>query len=197
MEKQERIDGQLQPPEVIAVSYRAHPHSVLMHWLQGARRAQSALYVEGSNDGKMLVHPTGLVGRLRKVVALDPDGSEAHAAGRYSIKELGLRETVERTLRDWKAAQKKGTLHARYAGTQKLGPAGDRPCYTLVRTLPEPDDEGLTEVTAYIDVETWFQVGTVLRGQGDSLLGQYTYRDIQLNPEFGLDTFTPAALRNP
>jgi hypothetical protein len=194
LEKQERIDGKLQPPEVVAVSYRARPHSVLLRWLQGARRAQSVLYVEGANGGKMLVHPTGVLGRFEKVVALDPEGPQAHHSGRYTIKQFGLRETLERTLHDWKAAREEGALHAEYAGTQKVAPAGDRPCYTLVRTLPEPDEEGVTEVTVYIDEETWFQVGTVLRGQGGNLLGTYTYRDIHLNPEFGPDQFTPAAL---
>jgi hypothetical protein len=49
-------------------------------------------------------------------------------------------------------------------------------------------------VTAFIDKETRFQVGTLLRGPGEVLLGQYAYRDIQLNPSFPPDQFEPAAL---
>ena len=49
-------------------------------------------------------------------------------------------------------------------------------------------------MTVYLDKETWFQVGTVQRGQGDSLIGQYLYRDIQINPTFQADQFEPAAL---
>jgi outer membrane lipoprotein-sorting protein len=49
-------------------------------------------------------------------------------------------------------------------------------------------------VTIYLDKETWFQVGTVQRGQGDSLIGQYMYRDIQRNPTFPPDQFAPVAL---
>jgi hypothetical protein len=193
MEKQERLDGTLQPPEVIEVCFRARPYSVFMHWLQGAGRAASALYVAGENEGKMLVHPSGLAGRLVSVKAVDPEGPEARAGGRYPITEFGLRKTLQRTLKDWRAAKDKGTLRVEYLGVEKVRTVGDRPCYTL-RRHQEPDADGVTEVTVYLDKETWFQVGTVQRGQGDSLIGQYLYRDIQLNPTFAPDQFAPAAL---
>ncbi len=110
MHKQERIKGELHPVEVIDASFRAHPYSVFMHWGKGAGRAASALYVEGENGGKMLVRPTGLAGKLFSVKSVDPNGPEARAGGRYTITEFGLKKTLERTLRDWKAAKEKGTL---------------------------------------------------------------------------------------
>ncbi len=192
-QKQERINGQLGPLEVIQVAFRAHPYSVFMKWLQGARKAQSVLYVEGENNDKMLVHPTGLVGRLITDVARDPDGPEARQEGFYSIREFGLRKTLERTLRDWRAAKDQGTLKVEYLGVRKVGATGNRPCYTLHRTQ-EPDARGVTDVTVYIDTETWFQVGTVLKGNQGELIGEYMYRDIQLNPEFSADQFKPSAL---
>ena len=60
MEKQERIDGRLQPREVVEVYFRTKPYSVFMRWLNGARLAKSVLYVEGENGGQMLAHPAGL-----------------------------------------------------------------------------------------------------------------------------------------
>jgi hypothetical protein len=192
-QKQERIHGQLGPLEVIPVAFRASPYSVFMKWLQGARKAQSVLYVEGENDDRMLVHPTGLVGRFVNVVARDPEGAEAREEGFYSIREFGLRKTLERTLKDWKAAKENGTFKAEYLGVQKVRAAGDRSCYTLHRTQ-EPDARGVTDVTVYIDTETWFQVGTVLEGGHGELIGEYMYRDIQLNPNFKPDRFKPAAL---
>jgi hypothetical protein len=164
-----------------------------MRWLKGAGRAATALYVAGANDDKMLVHPTGLAGALVKVTAVDPEGAEARQSGRYSIKEFGLKKTVERTLKDWKAAKEKGTLKVEYRGVEKLHAVGDRPCYTLRRTQ-DPDELGTTEVTIYLDTETWFQVGTLQRGRDGRLIGEYFYRDIQLNPTFPADQFTRAAL---
>src|SRR6266849_3317216 len=99
-QKQERIDGKLQPSEEIEVFFRAKPFSVFMHWVRGAKRAASVLYVEGENEDKMLVRPTGLAGAFVKVAARDPEGDEARQAGRYTIKQFGLNKTLQRTLTD-------------------------------------------------------------------------------------------------
>jgi len=193
LNKQERIDGKLDPPEEIEIWYRAQPRSVFMHWLQGARGADSVLYVEGENGAKILVHPSGLVGRIVKEVAIAPDSPEAHQAGRYSIKDFGLREGLARTVRQWKAACMKGELQVEYLGVKKVPETGDRPYYVLRRTFPKPQD-GVTQATVFIDQQTWFPVGTVLRGEGGILIGEYIYTDIQLNPHFKPNQFEPSAL---
>src|SRR5436190_8787465 len=64
MQKQESINGRLRPHEVIEVAFRERPHSVFMRWLEGAGRAERALYVEGENNGKLLARPkSGLARR--------------------------------------------------------------------------------------------------------------------------------------
>src|SRR5262249_49173793 len=91
MQKQERIGGKLQRTEVIDVAFRDKPHSVLLRWVEGARLAAASLYVEGENDGKMLVRPAGLLlGGL--IVERDPDGEQAKQSGRYSMREFGLKK---------------------------------------------------------------------------------------------------------
>ena len=73
--------------------------------------------------------------------------------------------------------------------------AGDRVCYTLRRDqYPKPEEDGVTELTIYIDKETYLQVGAVLKGEGGKLIASYYFRDIKLNPEFKADQFTRAAL---
>ena len=104
-QKQERIDGKLMPSEETEVYYREKPYSVYMHWLRGQRRADSVIYVEGENDDKMLVHPAGVAGALVKVVTRDVDGPDAKQAGRYTLKQLGMKQGMERSLKDWKAAR--------------------------------------------------------------------------------------------
>jgi hypothetical protein len=193
-QKQERVEGQLYPLEVIQVAFRAHPYSVFMHWLQGARRASGVLYVEGQNGDRMLVHPTGLAGVFKQQVALDPNGPQAWQSERYGIKDFGLRKTLERTLNNWRAAKVKGTLRAEYRGIQEISETGDRPCYVLQATSHEPQKDGIVETTVLIDQDTWLQVGTVLHGQSETLLGQYMYRDIEINPQFAPDQFNRAAL---
>jgi hypothetical protein len=194
LHKQERIGERLQPSEEIEIYNRAKPHSVFMRWLKGERRAAAVLYVEGQNNGMMWVHPSGLAGKLVKVVSLDPEGSDARNAGRYSVKEVGLRESLAQTLKDWKAAKDKGILRVKYLGIRKVVEAGNRECYTLQRKSEPGEDDGILEVTVYIDKETWQPVRTVLKGHDNSLLGDYRFSDIRINAPLKSNQFEPSAL---
>ena len=105
------------PPERVRVSFREQPHSVLLHWLAGARRAGTALYVRGENNDKILVRPARLLS-LIGVVQRDPYSSEARQNGRYVLPEFGIRIGMERTLAGWVNALKRGQLHVEYLGTR-------------------------------------------------------------------------------
>ncbi|MFL5244988.1 MAG: DUF1571 domain-containing protein [Gemmataceae bacterium] len=202
-EKQERINKKLQPNEVIAAKYRQEPFSVLLRWERGARMADAILYVEGQNqdkvDGQMksmlLVHPSGVAGRLIQFVKRDPDGKEAKQSGRYTIKGFGLEQGMLLTWNSWKKAQKEDALHVEYLGVVNLKEAGDRPCYKLRRTqYKQPEEDGITELTIYVDKETWLQIGSELKGEEGKWIAKYYFRDIRLNPELKDETFKPEAL---
>jgi hypothetical protein len=198
MEKRERIVGRLYAKEVIEIALREHPFSVSMHWLEGARKADKALYVEGENGGKMLARPHGALARAiaGNVVERDVEGPDARQSGRYTLKQFGIKKGTERTLAAWEAARKAGTLHVEYLGVHKVQETGNRPCYKLHRTSG-PEADGVIDSTFYIDVDYWLQVGSVLKGDGEKLIGEYFFRDIHLNPTFSKDQFTPAALLSP
>jgi hypothetical protein len=165
--------------------------------------ADSALYVAEENKEKdrdgnlksmMLVHPAGLAGKLRPVVSRDPEGEEARQAGRYTLPDFGIEKGTQRTLASWKAAQAKGQLNVEFLGEVKVPEAGDRSCYKLRRTkYAKPEEDGVTELTIYIDKETWLQVGSVLKGEKDQYIAQYFFRDIKLNPDVK-EAFTKEAL---
>jgi hypothetical protein len=194
LQKQERIGGRLQPTEEVEVHFREKPFSVFMHWQRGQRKADTALYVEGENDGKVLVHPAGVAGALVKVVTRDPEGEDARQSGRYTLKEFGIKKGTQRVLKAWKAAKEKGILKVEYLGVRKVREAGDKLCYTLRRTCTEPEDDGISEMTYYFDKETWLQVGSVLKKEDGKLIGEYMFREIQLNPEFKANQFQAAAV---
>jgi hypothetical protein len=203
-QKQERLGKKLHPSEIIAATFRQDPHSVLFRWKEGARLADAALYVEGENKQKdkngkeksfMQAHPAGIAGRLVKSVDRDPDDEDAKQSGRYSLPEFGLERGTQNTLAAWKDAHNKGELHIEYLGETKLKEAGDRTCYKLRRSkYAKPEEDGITELTIYIDKETWLQVGSVLKGENDQYIAQYYFRDIKLNPEFTEQTFKKEAL---
>jgi hypothetical protein len=197
MQKQERIGGKLKPKEIIDVYFREKPFSVTFRWIEGAGQAERALYVEGENGGKMLVRPEGQIARaiVGDVVERDVDGPEAKQGGRYPLSESGIKKGALRTLASWKAAKEQNALHVEYRGVIKVKEAGDRDCYVLRRTrYAKPENDGVTELTIYIDKETWLQVGSTLKGEGGKLIGEYFFRDIRLNPDFKPDQFKRAAL---
>jgi len=196
--KQERIDGKLQKKELIEACFREEPHSVYFRWTEGARKAERALYVAGENNGKMLARPEGALARklVGDIVERDVDGADARQSSRYPLSEFGLKTVALRTLASWKAAKEKDALHIEFLGEVKVAEAGDRLCYKFRRTrYQKPEEDGITELTAYIDKETWLQVGTVLKGKDGELIAEYYFRDIKLNPEFKEKQFTREALK--
>jgi hypothetical protein len=196
MQKQERIGGKLQPREVVEAAFREKPFSAYLRWIEGARRAERALYVEGEHGGKMLARPTGFLARkiAGDVVERDVDGADARQSGRYTLAEFGIAKGTERTLVGFLAARKRGELRVAYLGEQKLVEAGDRLCWKLRRTYARPEGDGFTELTLYVDKDNWLQVGSVLKGEGGKLIGEYFFRDIQLNPTFEAGQFQRSAL---
>src|SRR5262249_15531330 len=195
MQKQERLEGKLQPKEVIEVSFRERPHSVFMHWLEHPKLADAVLYAEGENDGKMLVRPALLLAR-GLVVEREPEGPEAKQSGRVTVNNFGLKKATERVLATWKAAREKGELHVEYLGEVKVKEAGDRTCIALRRSrYARPEADGVTELTVYFDKESWLQVGSIVKGEGGKLIGEYFFRDIRLNPDFKPEQFKREALK--
>ena len=194
LHKQERLEGTLQPSEEIAIQFREEPFSVLMDWREGVRLAKKTLYVKGENNDKILVKPSGLLA-LAGVVERDPNGDDAKKSSRYPISEFGIKFGTERTLASWKAARKDDALHIEFLGEVKVKEAGDRVCWKLHRTgYKAPEDGGVAESTFYYDKETWLQVGSTVKNSDGQILGEYWFRDIELNPDFKADTFTREAV---
>jgi hypothetical protein len=174
--------------------FREDPFSVLMKWKEGARRARGTLFIKGENKGQILVRPSGLFAVVG-IVKRDPDGPDAKKAGRYPLTEFGIKIGMERTLTSWEKARKYNALDIDYLGEKRIKEASDRTCWVLKQThYRKPEEDGITQLTIYVDKETWLHVGSNLEGSEGPLIGEYFFRDIQLNPHFKPDTFTPEAL---
>jgi hypothetical protein len=195
--KKERIDGKLFPPgkdkyEVIKVACREHPFGVFFDWKENWRLAARALYVEGENDDKLLARPFVTLLPIRMVSVDDPD---AKKSGRYPMSQFGMGLAIHRSVKSMRDAKARGALHLRYAGQVKVKELGDRVCHKFIRTPYDPlEEDRLNELTLYMDVETWLQVGSVLRDPDGNLLAEYFFRDIVLNPPFSEAQFTRKAL---
>jgi hypothetical protein len=195
LQKQERLGGTLQGTEVIEACFREEPFSVRMDWVKGTGLAQRTLYVKGQYDDQLQVLPAGLLG-LAGVVSRDPKGAEARSSSRYPITEFGIKVGMQRTLAAFEHARKEKALHVDYLGKKKIKEAGDRLCWVLRRSrYKKPEVDGITGLTLYIDTENWLQVGSTLKGADNKLIGEYFFRDLELNPKFADDTFTREGLK--
>jgi hypothetical protein len=198
--KRERTGGELHPWETIAANYRESPQSALFEWQEGARqgvrRVTKALYVEGENKnakGQSQILALTLLG----VMKFDVDSADSKSSARYTLNEFGLKQALMRVLNAWKAAQAEKTLHVEYLGLHKVPEVGGQLCHKIHRhkyARPEGAD-GITDVVIFIDRETLFQVGTIVKGENEQLLGEYYFRDIQLNPDFPAGLFEPGTLK--
>lgn len=199
---------------------------VLMKWTSGARKPASdftglarpivaTLFSEAAypDGGKVIAHP-GVVQDISE--PMDPSSSTAKGQSRFCIRDAGLYRSMRRTYAAWKARQDAGELDFKYLGKQTPEHIG-RECHVIRRTCRRVEvdafnlggtastdpkvvaAEGFTEVTIFIDVERWLQLGTELhRTEPDGtrvLVGTYHFRDVQLNPTFAPDTFTKEALK--
>src|SRR3990167_7241755 len=58
--RRERIDGEWRPEEVIVLKFQ-RPFKVYMRWLSSLSEGREAIYVEGANKNKVVIHePRGL-----------------------------------------------------------------------------------------------------------------------------------------
>lgn len=195
LSKQERLEGHLHPREVMDVAFREKPFSVLMRWREGTRRASAVLYVKGENRDQILVRPAGLLS-VAGIVARDPKGAEARNSGRYPLTEFGIKIGMQRTLASWDKAKKANALHVQFLGVKKITELGDRPCCVLRRRHPDaPTAEGVIESNLFFDKDSWLQVGTLLKGKENKLIGEYFFRNIKINADFPDDTFRREALK--
>lgn len=212
LHKQERVMGELHPPEVAAVAVRIAPYAARFEWRSGARSVfgtpvEGIVYPAGANDPRVIAwRPTASF--LRTLYVAPTDG-QARSAARFSVAEAGLTHAADRTLAAWAAAEERGNLVYDYRGRQTGLAVGGRVCHVLHRTCtpPEVDSflladprpspaerpaEAVADVTIWIDVETGLQLGTAVRRANGELVGSYFFRDVERNPSFRPDEFTAA-----
>jgi len=197
LQKHERIEGKLNPTEDIKVDFQENPFSVLFTYDAEPRPARRVLYVKPEDEkdkGKLIAQLVGLAGLIPLEVS--PDSKDARETSRYPMYEFGIKVGMQRTLKAWLDARKAGALYVSFLGEEKLANLDGRACWVLKRApYREPEDDGVTELTMYVDKQTWLQTGSILKDRKGNLIGEYWFRGVDVNPTFEPDTFTRASLK--
>jgi hypothetical protein len=101
MIKQERVNGQLQPENVMTLSVRTQPFSVNILWHAPKQFVkQEVCYVAGRNQGKMRAHSAGILGAVG-FVTVDVNDPRATQYSRHNITEAGIGNLIEQHARYW------------------------------------------------------------------------------------------------
>lgn len=181
--KQERVQGVLNPVEIMRIILRQAPFAVRLDWLESGQRAA---YVDGEN-GDMLLVRLGGAKRLLGTLKLDPNGVHAMRSTRYPITEIGLWNMAERVSRECaRALQQTGGVTCQRLPDEDVG---DRACAIYVIDYPSPGfSSEIRTIRSSIDREWgvplrfqatgWCEPASDRAAGVDNLLELYEYRDV-------------------
>lgn len=212
--KRERIEDILQDYHYIDMEVREpirsgeqieKPLSIFLKFIGPDDVAgRRVLYVEGQNEGKMVVRNGGK--RFAHVVVkIDPRGERATRESLVPITEIGFDQLLSRMIVILEAHAQVDTTgentHVRRITGAKLD---KRPCTVIRITHPEKQvglnfheanvfvDDAL-HVPVRVDYSEWPEQP----GAAPRLMAEYNYTYLELNPSLGDDHFDPALVRSP
>jgi hypothetical protein len=186
MIKQERIQGQMEPENVMEVKIRNQPFSVYLRWLGPRSLAgQEACFVAGRNDNMMRVHPTGFKGAFG-FISISPNDPRVMEHSRHRITEAGLGNLIERLNTCWQFDLRKNTAEVRIAQYEY----NKRRCARVEIFRPDKDTGpcAFYRTVAYFDKETRLPVRLELYdwprtggNTGGDLVESYSYVNTRFN----------------
>ncbi len=197
LHKQERIGGTLGEVQHVIVKMRHQPFSVYMKW-KTFDKGRELIYVEGQNDGNLLVQPGGWKGRLTGTLSLDPHGRMAMSESRHPITEIGLARLAEKLLKySYINIKRPNGWRCEMHASQKVQ---GRDCYLFVMKYNSPQvNETYRKSLQYIDKELSLPVRVVNYGWGQetdpetideqTLIESYTWSDIRIDQRLASGDF--------
>lgn len=177
--KRERLPGKqnLGPKEVIFMRERKKPFSVYMQWLDGPGKNRKIAYIEGRNDGKFRATPGGALAWV--VLDMAPDDPEVFKKSRHTVLEAGLGALMNRIDEQFRLAG--NDARSKYKG--KVDFHG-RSCHQFVRYMPQKPGYYCWKTDMLIDEELGFPVYVKLYDWKRNAFEEYSYTDIELNPDY-------------
>ena len=192
--KQERLHGALGKEQWVDVKFMEGPFSVAMKWVKNSPIADRLLYIEGKNDGKMLVRPKSVLLQLLTggTAQRRPDSKDAMKNTLRPVNKFGFVRSLESLLEVYRQAKEEGHLKESYGEPARVN---GRKAIVLLRYLPAKNDYPAHKTVTYIDAE-WL-VPVCVEGFGwneeKELLCRYIYKDVKFNIGLTDDDFLPQA----
>lgn len=211
--KRERIRGYLQDMHFVDMEVRegqyqdgrvVQPLSIFLHFLAPREVIdRRVLFVEGQNEGNMLVRNGGR--HFEYVVAtIDPNGESAREETLVPVTEIGFNRLLAQmidVLERHRLADPTGqnTRAERIAGAK----INDRSCTVIRIQHPRRMDRlefhmanVFVDDTLHVPVRVDYADWPKTPGAKAPLIAEYTYTDLQLNVNLPDATFSPGRLRS-
>jgi hypothetical protein len=182
--KRERINGTLAPLEKIELRFQ-EPFKIYMAWLT-PHAGRVVAYVEGENNNKMLVNPGGLLRLLR--LSLEPTSPLVTRHSQHTIRDAGLRKTIEWLVREYERGRQAGQLTLTFQG---YGEVDGRLAYHVAFVCHADKTAGYYAKRGdiWVDAEYFLPTRLYLYDWDDQLHAHYEYHKLRLNPGLGPDAF--------
>jgi hypothetical protein len=167
--------------QTMKMKVRHEPFSVYMLF-QEPSEGREVIYVEGKNNGNLLVHESGfasLIGTLE----LAPDSSQVMAENRYPITKAGIAKMAEAIIEQWEEESRFAETEVKYFEDAKIG---DMKCRVIESTHPQPRKQFRFHITRmWIDEKSGLAVRVQQFGfpkKKDAkppIIEDYTFSDIK------------------
>jgi hypothetical protein len=184
--KRERVNGELGDYQHMFMTVMHQPFSVYMSFIQ-PYAGREVVYVDGQNEGKLLVLDAGFTRMLGKI-PLDPNGTRAMSGQKHPITDVGMRNLTAKLSKMWQAEMQYAECEV---ATKADVPIKGRP--TLMVQVKHPiarqnfkfyaarlffDNE--LGVPIHFDAYTW----PTQEGSEPPLEESYTYTNLKVNNGF-------------
>jgi len=187
--KRERVEGVLRDQEVMQLKYQK-PFRVYLRWLTGPKEGREVLYVGGANGDRLLVYDPSGIQRFFTLL-MSPRDARAMRESRHPITEIGIGKLIELIAGNARRAWARGELRLIDHGA---GEEGGRPVWRYEGILPDDPTKGYfcARLGLAIDRESGLPVRAQIYESDGSLVGDYTYKDLRVNPGLAPQEFDPA-----
>lgn len=207
--KRENVNGTILPAEYVQTKVRNRrvengqivtPFSVYMKFVKPPSVAgRQVLFIEGENNGKMLVKEGGPKGRFLPPIWLNPSSRFVMGTNRYEITEMGIENLTQRLLDRGRADRDIESCIVTYRPGAKV--AG-RVCQFMEVKRPEPKTGELAKYGMNVYLARVFmdqELNVPIRyaaydwpsrtGERPPVIEEYTYHNLKVNVGLTEDDF--------
>lgn len=179
----DELVGKTRVVQQMSLKLRETPLSVYLRF-QKDLDGREVIFVDGKNDGKLLVHGSGIesiVGTLK----LAPDHKKIMEENRYPFNMIGLSSLMKTLVAQWERELPSTDLEVKLFPNAKIA---DQECKVFQSTRAKKTGEGQFHVTRlYVDKTSSLPVRVeqldfpAKAGDQPAVLEQYTYLDLKTN----------------